>query len=484
MTRADQPAELTDSEKLVTMLGILTAMFLAALDQSIVTPAMPTIGGHLGSPEYLPWIVTAYLLTSTAVAPLYGKVSDIYGRRSTLYAALALFLLGSLVSALSPNMFMLIAGRAIQGVGGGGLFALSQILIGDMLPPRERGKYAAWISGMWAVASIAGPLLGGLFAEWHWSLIFWLNLPLGLIAMIVVDKPLRKLHTAARAHKLDAPGALLLVTGTALLLLVLNWGGAVYPWNSPQILGTLVLSLLLWIAFAWRLVRAPEPLVSVEVLSNRIVLAGCFGMFMVSGASVSVAVFLPIYAQGHFGLSPAGSGYALVGFLLGTTVGAAISGRLTTRVERIKRIAIPGMLLCIAGFVVLGLLAGQDSLVVFEVLTIVAGIGLGTCYPVLTISVQNGTDQHHLGVATGMLTFLRSLGAALCVAALGAVALGFGVPLGAERGTSAVGPVADTFPFTVLFCAIALIMLGALAFTVVMPHKPLRGRQEPIPIVE
>ena len=153
---------------------------LAALDQSIVAPAMPTIGGTLGNPQYLPWIVTAYLLAATAVAPLYGRVSDIYGRRPTLYAALGLFLLGSVIAALSPNLFTLIGARAVQGIGGGGLFALSQILIGDMLPPRERGRYSAWISGMWAVAGIAGPLLGGTLAEFYWPSIFWLNLPLGV----------------------------------------------------------------------------------------------------------------------------------------------------------------------------------------------------------------------------------------------------------------------------------------------------------------
>lgn len=199
------PVELTDRDRTVTMIGILTAMLLAALDQSIVTPAMPTIGGQLGDPQYLPWIVTAYLLTATAVAPLYGKISDIHGRRPTLYAALGLFLVGSLIAALAPNMFVLIGARAVQGLGGGGLFALSQIVIGDMVPPRERGRYAAWISGMWAIAGIAGPLLGGTLAEVHWSLIFWLNLPLGVLALLVIDKPLRKLAVARHAHRLDAP---------------------------------------------------------------------------------------------------------------------------------------------------------------------------------------------------------------------------------------------------------------------------------------
>jgi MFS family permease len=198
-------------------------------------------------------------------------------------------------------------------------------------------------------------------------------------------------------------------------------------------------------------------------------------MFMVSGASVGLAVMLPIYAQAHLGLSPAGSGYALLGFLLGTTVGAAVSGRLTMRVERVKRIAIPGASVAALALAGLGLLVTQDSLVVLEAVLIVGGVGLGTTYPVITVSVQNGVDQMHLGVATGMLTFLRSLGSALGVAVLGALALGFGIPLGAESGRLKVAQVEDAGPFAVLFFAIAAMMVAAVVLMVVMPHKPLRG---------
>ncbi|HEX4296497.1 MAG TPA: MFS transporter, partial [Devosia sp.] len=279
-TVAPRP-QLSDRDRTVTMIGILTAMLLAALDQSIVAPAMPTIGGTLGNPQYLPWIVTAYLLAATAVAPLYGRVSDIYGRRPTLYAALGLFLFGSLIAALSPNIFVLIGARAVQGLGGGGLFALSQILIGDMLPPRERGRYAAWISGMWAVAGIAGPLLGGTLAEFYWPSIFWLNLPLGALALFVINGPLKKLAVATHPHRLDIPGAVLLIFATSTLLLMLNWAGSAYPWASPQIIGLGVLSVLFWIGFGIRIARAAEPLVSFEVLGNPVVLAACFGMFLV-----------------------------------------------------------------------------------------------------------------------------------------------------------------------------------------------------------
>jgi len=478
MDQGTKPIELTDRDRSITMFGILTAMFLAALDQSIVTPAMPTIGGDLGDPQYLPWIVTAYLLTATAVAPLYGKISDIYGRRSTLYAALGLFLLGSVIAALSPNLFVLIGARAVQGIGGGGLFALSQIVIGDMLPPKERGRYSAWISGMWAVAGIAGPLLGGTLAEWHWSIIFWINLPLGAVAMLVINNPLKKLRVPARAHHLDYIGAVLLVLATSLLLLLLNWGGASYPWTSPVIIGLAVASLVLFVAFGVRLTRASEPLVSLEVMSNKIVLAGSFAMFMVAAANVGLAVYLPVYGQAYLGLSPAGSGYALLGYLIGTTVGAAFSGRLTLRVEHVKRISVTGCIVAAIGLVIFGLMAAQTSIVVLEIVLSIIGLGLGATFPVTTVSVQNGVDQKHLGVATGMLTFLRSLGSALGVAVLGAIALGYGVPLGAEAGGLKVNHVADPFPFAVLFYVLAAMMLAAAVINVLMPHKPLRGRAE------
>jgi len=473
-------AELTDRDRSITMIGILTAMLLAALDQSIVTPAMPTIGGALGNAEYLPWIVTAYLLTATAAAPLYGKIADIYGRRGTLYAALGLFLLGSVIAALAANLFVLIGARAVQGLGGGGLFALSQILIGDLLPPRERGRYAAWISGMWAVAGIAGPLLGGTLAEYDWSLIFWLNLPLGGVAMLVINEPLKKLGKRSRTHRLDIWGAVLLVIATSALLLVLNWGGISYPWSSPQVLGLLTVSLVFWIAFATRLSRAKEPLVSLEVLSNRIALAGCFAMFMVAAVNVGLAVYLPVYAQGYLGLSPAESGYALLGFLLGAVAGATLGGRLTLRVVHAKRIAIVGAAISGLALIAAGLMVSDRSLAALEAVLVLIGVGMGMTFPVTTVSVQNAVDQRHLGVATGMLTFLRSLGAALGVAVFGAILLAFAIPLGHGTGGELLH-VANPWPFAVVYYAMAASMVVAAGIYALMPHKELRGRHEPAP---
>ncbi|TPK30398.1 MULTISPECIES: MDR family MFS transporter [unclassified Mesorhizobium] len=471
-------APLTESEKNAIIGGVLLSMLLAALDQTIVAPAMPTIARALGHAEYLPWIVTGYLLTATAMAPLYGKISDVYGRRPTVYGAILIFLAGSLVSAMAPNMFVLVIGRAIQGAGGGGLFALAQTVIGDLVPPRERARYAAWISGTWAVASIAGPLLGGTFAEHlHWSLIFWINIPLGILAMAIINKPLRKLPVAARRHRIDGLGALLLVAATALLLLALNWGGSEYPWLSTEILGLIASSLVLWGAFALRLLRATEPLISLEVLSNPIVLAGTLSMFLLQAANIGLSVYLPVYLQSVIGLSASESGTALLGLMLGTVAGATFSGRTIPRFVHYKRIAMVGLGFAVLCLGVLSLVAGHASLLVVEILTTCVGLGSGTTFPVATVSVQNAVDPRHLGVATGVLTFLRSLGSALGVAILGAVALGNGLPLAGE-GAQATGAGAEAAAFGLIFVAAVVMLVMALLTLSLMPEKPLRGHPE------
>lgn len=477
------PSPLTESEKNAIIGGVLLSMLLAALDQTIVAPAMPTIAHALGHAQYLPWIVTGYLLTATAVAPLYGKISDVHGRRPTVYAAILIFLAGSLVSAMAPNMLVLIIGRAIQGAGGGGLFALAQTIIGDLVPPRERARYAAWIAGTWAVASIAGPLLGGGFAEHlHWSLIFWINLPLGFLAMAIINKPLKKLPIAARHHRIDGLGALLLVVATALLLLALNWGGSTYPWLSSEILGLLACSAMFWGAFALRLLKAAEPLISLEVLRNPIVLTGTLSMFLLQAANIGLAVYLPVYLQSVIGLSVGESGIAMLGLMLGTVAGATFSGRTIPRFVHYKRIAMAGVTFAIVCLGVLSLVAGHASLLVVEILTTCIGLGTGTTFPVATVSVQNAVDQRHLGVATGVLTFLRSLGSALGVAMLGAVALGYGLPLASE-GARTTSAAADTAAFTMIFLAAAVTLVLALVALGLMPEKPLRGHAETAPVL-
>ncbi|MDL2399466.1 MDR family MFS transporter [Rhizobium mayense] len=486
MNKAPPPHEMavaasvpSEQEKNVIIAGVLLSMLLAALDQTIVAPAMPTIGRALGHADYLPWIVTGYLLTATAIAPLYGKISDVHGRRPTIFAAIIIFLVGSLISALAPNMLVLIIGRAVQGLGGGGLFALSQTVIGDLVPPRERARYAAWISGTWAVASIAGPLLGGTFAQHlHWSLIFWINIPLGLAALAIINNPLKKLPVTARAHRIDAAGAALLIAATALLLLALNWGGSRYSWLSPTILGLLASSAALWAVFGLRLRHTTEPLISLEVLGNPVVRYGTLAMFTVQAANVGLSVYLPVYMQSIHGLSASSSGIAMLGLLLGTVLGASISGRTIPRVPHYKMIAVAGALFSLICLAALAFLAGRASLFVIELLTVGAGFGTGTTFPVATVSVQNAVDQAHLGVATGVLTFLRSLGGALGVAVLGAIALSNGLPLGGEGSEALSAATTLVAPFAYIFLTCTAAMALSLIIFHLMPEKPLRGRIE------
>ena len=470
---------LSEQEKNVIIGGVLLSMLLAALDQTIVAPAMPTIGKALGHADYLPWVVTGYLLTATAMAPLYGKISDVYGRRPTIFAAIIIFLVGSLISALAPNMLTLILGRAVQGLGGGGLFALSQTVIGDLVPPRERARYAAWISGTWAVACIAGPLLGGTFAEHlHWSVIFWINIPLGLAALAIINNPLKKLPMLARAHSIDGAGAVLLITATALLLLALNWGGSRYPWLSFAIAGLLGCSAVFWLLFALRLRRAAEPLISIEVLGNPIVRYGTLAMFLGQTANVGLAVYIPVYGQSFHGLSASSSGIVMLGLLLGTVFGATTSGRTIPRFTHYKRLALGGGAFSVVCLVALAFLAGRTSLFTLELLTLGVGFGSGMTFPVATISVQNAVDQAHLGVATGVLTFLRSLGGALGVAMLGAIALSNGLPLGGEHVQAVVTGAPSILPFTYIFIACAAATALSLVLFHLMPEKPLRGRAD------
>lgn len=466
---------LSDREKNVIIAGVLLSMLLAALDQTIVAPALPTMAATLGHAEYLSWVVTAYLLTATAVAPLYGKLSDIYGRRPVIFAAILIFLAGSVICALAPNMLVLIAGRAVQGLGGGGLFALTQTVIGDLVPPLERARYAAWISGTWAIASVAGPLLGGGFAEHlHWSLIFWINLPLGLIAIAFISNPLKKLAIAGARHNIDGWGALLLIIATSLLLLAVNWGGNNHAWSDPQIVGLLAGSAAFWFLFGLRLRLADEPLVSLEVLGNRIVLTGTVTMFLLQGGSIGLAVYLPVYMQATLGLSPGDTGLAMLGLLLGMTAGAGLSGRLVPRMVNYKRIAHVGLACAILGLGVLAYIADQAHIMEVELATTVIGIGIGTIFPVSTVAVQNAVDKKDLGIATGLLTFLRSLGGAMGVAALGAIALGNDLPLAGEGAMTA--EMAGTHgSFSTIFIATGVMITAALLTFAFMPQKPLRG---------
>ncbi|HWC91852.1 MAG TPA: MFS transporter, partial [Pseudolabrys sp.] len=267
-----EPAPLKHEEIRAVIVGLMLAMFLGALDQTIVATALPTIGRHFRDLGDLSWVVTAYLITGTAVTPLYGKLADVHGRRITMLAAVGIFVVGSLACALAPSMTALVFARALQGLGGGGLMALAQTIIADIVSPRERGRYQGYIGAVFAMSSIGGPVLGGFLTEHvDWSLIFWINLPLGLCALGMTSNVLRRVPYQPRKHKLDIVGALLMMAAAVALLLTLTWGGRLFEWISVQIGGLLLGSAALWVLFAWRLVSTREPFLPLSILGNPVV---------------------------------------------------------------------------------------------------------------------------------------------------------------------------------------------------------------------
>ncbi len=471
---------LTPAQIRTILLGVVLAMLLGALDQTIVATALPTIGRELNDVQNLSWVVTAYLVTATAVTPLYGKLSDVHGRRAMVMLAIAIFLGGSIACALSRNIFVLIAARAVQGLGGGGLLSLGQTIVGDVIAPRERGRYQAYFASVFVTSSIAGPILGGFFAEHlHWSVIFWINLPLGAAAYWMTNRVLRLLPRHDHPHRVDAAGALLMAVATVALLLTLSWGGTTYAWVSAPILALAAGSLVAWVLFALRLMTASEPFIPLSVLANGVVRNGVFATFFAVGTMVGLSVFLPMYFEAVTGLTASESGLALIALLGGTVLGATLTGRVMVRFERYKWPSLVGLVLGAAAMAVLAAWPTALPFAAVEAVLVVAGMGIGTIFPITTTSVQNAVPPHQMGTVTGLLNFFRSLGGAILVAAFGAIfltALGAGehasvqmaILEGARTGTD-FGPV-----FSGVFAAAAICLAVAFVGMVAMEEKPLR----------
>ena len=442
--------------------GIMLAMLLSALDQTIVATAMPTIGRELGEPEHLSWVVTAYLLASTAVTPLYGKFSDMHGRRVTLLIGIAVFILGSIACALSTSMLALIISRAVQGLGGGGLFAVSQTIVADMVTPRERGRYQVYFGAVFATSSLAGPVLGGFFAEsLHWSMIFWINLPLGALALWLTNDRLKKLPRHDRPHRLDVLGAALMSAATVSLMLALSWGGVRYPWASAPIAIVLGFSLLLWLAFLVRLRTATEPLIPLTVLADGVVRTTVAASALGMGSFIGLSIFVPIYFEAALGFSAKSSGVALIPLMVGMVTGATVSGRAMARFQHYKRLPIAGLVVSTASLATLASVANALPFAVVEILLFLASLGLGTVMPVSTVSMQNAVGTHHLGTATATMNFCRQLAGAVVVAVYGALALsgsesGALTPETLARGVNAA--LADSFRSIFAAAAVALAL--------------------------
>lgn len=416
---------LTHPEVRAIVLGIMLAMFLGALDQTIVATALPTIGRQFGNLDDLSWVVTAYLLTGTASTPLYGKLSDIYGRRVVMLTAIFIFIAGSLACALAPSMTMLILARALQGLGGGGLMALAQTIIADIVSPRERGRYQGYIGAVFAVSSVGGPVLGGFLTEHlDWSLIFWINLPLGLAALGMTSSVLRLVPFTPRKHRLDIIGAALMIGASVALLLALSWGGRRFDWISPPIGGLMLGSAVLWGLFAWRLVSTSEPFLPLTVLGNPVVRSAALLGACNMGTLVGMTIFVPLYFEVVMHLSASQSGLALIPLMGATVASSTITGRLMTHVKHYKRMPLIGLSIAILALCPLAIWPGEMPIVLVLLLLTLIGAGVGTVFPVSTVCLQNAVSRAQMGIATGAANFFRALFSALIVALLGAIVLG------------------------------------------------------------
>lgn len=415
------PTYFSHRQIMLILSGLMLGMMLAALDQTIVSTALPTIVGEVGDLDHLSWVVTAYLLTSMASTPLYGKISDLYGRRPVFQFAIIVFLIGSALAGASQEMWQLIASRAVQGVGAGGLMALVFAIIGDVIPPRERGRYQGYFGAVWGVASVIGPLLGGWFTEelsWRW--IFYINIPLGLVALVVTSRVLRLPHTR-REHSIDYLGAALLVAGVSSLLLGLVWGGTEYAWGSRQIVGLLAGGALLLASFVWWESRAQEPILPLSLFRNSVFSVTSGVGFVVGSAMFGTAVFIPLYLQVVNGVSPTESGLLMLPLVVGILLTSIGSGRAITRTGRYKIYPIAGTAVLAVGMFLLSRMSSETAQWRSGLFMFVVGAGLGLVMQVLVLAVQNAVDFRDMGVATSSSQFFRSMGGAFGVAVFGSI---------------------------------------------------------------
>jgi EmrB/QacA subfamily drug resistance transporter len=472
------PAPLDHTSVRAIVAGIMLAMFLSALEQTIVAPALPAIGKSLGGIDDLSWVVTAYLLAATATTPLFGKLSDIYGRRAVLLWAIGFFIAGSVACALAPTIWLLILSRALQGIGGGGLLPIAQTIIADLLSPRERPVVQGRTSLMFMTASILGPVLGGLFTDHlHWSLIFWINLPLGAVALVMTERALRNLPRNERRHQLDVIGAVLMVGAALSLMLALAWGGTHYPWMSLRIVTLFVCSAALWVLFALRLLTAREPFIPLVILHGRVTRNITVAAFFSIGTVIGVTIYTPLYCQTVLGVSASLSGLALIAYMGGATLGSLLSMRIITRVTHYMRVPLVSLIISIAALAALAVDPGGLTLVEVVGLLFLLGCGLGPMYPVSTIVMQNVVKPHQLGTATGTLNFFRTLGGAIVVALFGAIVLGgAGGESGAmtlERLAAGHGDLAPAFRW--VFIAAAICLGICFVCLLAVEERPLHG---------
>lgn len=465
--------------------AIVLAMLPAVLDQTILATALPTIAADLGKLSDLAWVVSAYVVAAAASTPLWGKLGDRHGRRRLLEVALVVFLAASALCGVAQDITLLIAARTVQGAGAGGLMTLAMAAVGDLVPPRERARYQGYIAATFALATVAGPLLGGLLVDhagWRW--VFYVNLPVGLAALV----GLRLRFPAAVVQRPDRPldvwGAALLAGATSALTLACIWGGGRYAWGSPTILSLLAASVALAGALSVRERRAADPIVPLDLLRTRTVAVASAALFLATAALFAINVFVPLFLQATTGASPTQAGLLLVPMMVGITVSTNLAGRAIARTGRYKRYPLAGLALMTVALVLLAVFAREPSRTATGLGLAVFGLGFGMVGQVLIVAVQNGVDPRRLGIAMATTSFFRGLGGAIGAAVLGAV---FAARLGTSEavaggGITALGPAARADVIDAVqtvFIVAAPITALALAVVVLLPEVALRGRNDP-----